>query len=485
MNALSRMMVVWSLVGCAAAMAPSLANGFCNRPVPPIDEEYTSEEQFVDEFVGDVVPPEAPVRERDMLSRSFDPLLFGDGRNIPEFLNDRLEKILQFKVADVSRACRLKDSQKRKLLIAGRGDIKRLVDRIHAEQRPFENVEAAKADADQIQKFRAAAARLKKQVDAGPFGEDSIFAKVLRRDLTAEQFATYVAADEIQRSGGTITTILRGGVEFQEVNLPGGVLNNERLARLTQLPNMRLLVAELSGVTDEGLAALSGLTSLEMLDLSRSQIGSAGLANLAGLKNLQILLLRNTLIGDEALVHLGRLASLRELHLQGTRVTDAGLGHLKGVEQLELLNVGRTRITDDGLIELDLPKFAHLKELGLSHTRIGDAGFDQIGSCPGLQRLIAIGTQLSDSSIRQLRKLKNLRHLLIDQTKITDDGLAALVEIASLETIELSDTAVSDVGLLSLRSLSNLKYLNVANTRITDDGVSEFHRALPDVVVHK
>lgn len=486
MNRIGRISV-WFLAICLTAFVPSFANAFWLPPVPREGPALRPDQQLVDEDTGDAISPEAmdvstvPVAP----PQRFGLLLFGNPQSVPDTVNERLEKILRFKLDDVARECRLSEAQKKKLLLAGRGDIKRLVDEMHAEQRSFESVPPGHFDPERTRILQAAVRRLRELVNAGPFDDESIFAKVLRRDLTAEQYAVYVVTDEIQRWGGTITTVAQGGAEFKNVSAMGGTLNDERLAKLTKLPNMRVLTAELTSITDGGLASLAGLNRLEVLDLSRTRISSPGMLHLAGLRNLQVVFLRNTVVGDEGLLHLGKIASLRELHLQGTPVTDTGLAHLKWLEQLELLNVGRTRITDAGLIDLNLSNLTRLKELGLSHIKVGDRGMERIGRCANLERLILIGTPITDSTIRHLRNLKKLRYLLIDQTGITDDGLAAFADIASLENLEASNTPIGDIGLLSLRKLASLKYLNVANTQVTDDGVSEFHRALPDVVVHK
>ncbi|MBI3863316.1 MAG: hypothetical protein HY290_15605 [Planctomycetia bacterium] len=487
MNRFIRTPLIFSLAAVLTACAPSPARAFWQRKIVEESDELLPVQQFVDEYTGEVIRPETipfrvvTITPAEMFNME---LLGARGKTIADAVNDQVGKLLHFKVADVTRECRLTDSQTNRLLLAGRGDIKHLIDEIHAEQKSFESAWKRNAEVGiRGASYASAVRRLRELLTFGPFGSDSIFVKVLKSNLTPEQYATYIATDEIQRWGGSITTILRGDGVFKDVTLTGGQLHDEHLTHVARLPNLRQLVAELSSVTDDGLAPLSGLASLETLDLSRTRISSPGMVHLSGLKNLQALVLRNTVVGDEGLQQLGKMSGLRELHVQGTPVTDAGLVHLKGLERLELLNLGRTRVTDAGLIELDLPRLPHLKDLGLSNTNIGEAGFALIGNCAALERLVIIGTRVSETSLRHLKKLKNLRHLLADQTQITDEGLAVIAEFASLETLELSNTPVGDVGLIGLRKLEKLKYLNVANTRVTDDGISELNRALPDLVV--
>ncbi len=477
---------VWWLIACLAFFSPSLANGFWQLADPLEVEQPHREFLFDDEVVDQMAASQlaGPQVEPTLLVRNFDALVIGTSRNAMELLMSRLDQALHFKVEDVARECRLSEPQKSKLLLAGRGDIKRLVDRIYRERKQFEASDAGPFDLAVRQNLMTVARSLQESVNTGPFGGGSIFARVLGRDFTSEQFAAYMILEEVQRLGGQISTRVRGGVEFKEVIVTAG-LNDEQLSRLAKLPNLLSLTAEMSRVSDEGLIRLAGLTRLEVLDLSRTQIGDAGLAHLRGLKNLNIVRLRNTAVGDRGLAHLAELPNLRELHIQGTLISDEGLAHLKGLPQLEVLNLGRTRITDAGLIALNLPGLTHLKDLGLSQTKVTGAGLALIGQCDNLERLVLIGTPTTDSVLRKLRQLKNLRHLLVDQTQITDDGLAELAGLSRLESLEVSNTPVSDVGLFSLRMLANLKYVNVANTHVTDDGVSEFHRALPDAVVHQ
>jgi hypothetical protein len=479
-------MWVWSLIACLAAFAPSLANGFWQPGIPDAVEQSQREFLFDDEVVDQIDGPQMvrPQVEPGQLVRNFDALVIGTRRNAMEALMSRLDQALHFKVEDVARECRLSEPQKGKLVLAGRGDIKRLVDRIYRERKSFESANAAELNLAAGRNLMAVARSLQESVNTGPFGDGSIFVRVLGRDFTSEQFAAYMILEEVQRLGGRISTSLRGGVEFKEVIVAGG-LTDEHLSRLAKLPNLLSLTVEMSRVSNEGLVLLTGLTSLEVLDLSRTQIGDAGLHHLRGLKKLKVVRLRNTAVGDGGLAHLAELTNLRELQIQGTLISDEGLAHLKGLSQLEVLNLGRTRITDAGLVALNLPGLFHLKELSLSQTKLTGAGLALVSQCDNLERLVLIGTQTTDSVLRSLRQLKNLRHLLIDQTQITDDGLEELAGLARLESLEVSNTPIGDVGLFSLRMLANLKYVNVANTRVTDDGVSEFQRALPDAVVHK
>jgi hypothetical protein len=105
----------------------------------------------------------------------------------------RLESILTTRVERIGRQCTLTEVQKRKLLLAGRGDIKRFFDRAELE-----------GDADEpngLQEILAAMRPLRADPSGEVFGEGSIFSKAFKTTLTAEQFARYEkVARDVARS---------------------------------------------------------------------------------------------------------------------------------------------------------------------------------------------------------------------------------------------------------------------------------------------
>jgi Leucine-rich repeat (LRR) protein len=459
----------------------SQATAFWQRPVPSAEEADDDEPENYDDHVIDEPPAVPPLAARRVPVPAKPFQTFDE--DAQDALTIRLLKLLDGKLENLSQEFGFSDQQRRKLRLAGKGDIKRLFDRIQRERKPFDSVDARQADAATRQKLLDSARALQQLEFYGPFGRGSILMKVLRPKLSEEQFTNLSATDEIRAWGGQISIVLRGGIVYKDVVL--GDLTEERLTHLAGVPNIRSLTAELAHISDRQLSPLSRLTSLEVLDLSRTNIGDEGLVHIGRLPNLEVLRLRNTKFGNRGVAQLAQLSKLRELQIQGTGVTDEEISHLRSHKHLESLNLSRTRLTDAGFIRLNLAGFPQLRELSLSQTKISDSGISEIGNCPNLERLNLIGTQLTDSSVGALLNLNKLRHLLIDQTQITDHGLKQLADLAGLESIELSNTLASDIGLLALRPLTRLKYLNVANTRVTDDGVSEFHRALPDVIVQK
>ena len=94
-----------------------------------------------------------------------------------------LKRLLESKVEGADANIRLSESQKAKLRLAGQGDIKRLFDQIEEKRREFERV---RTDWARCQEFASDLQPLSLVARSGPFGDDSLFAKTLRKILADE-----------------------------------------------------------------------------------------------------------------------------------------------------------------------------------------------------------------------------------------------------------------------------------------------------------
>jgi hypothetical protein len=100
----------------------------------------------------------------------------------------RLEAMVTLHVEDIDRACHLTDEQKKKLQLAGRGDIKRLFDGFESAKRKFRLLN------NDVQKLRDVMPDVNPMQSAlrgASFAETSLLAKSLSHTLTAEQIANY------------------------------------------------------------------------------------------------------------------------------------------------------------------------------------------------------------------------------------------------------------------------------------------------------
>lgn len=107
--------------------------------------------------------------------------LLGSVEQSREWLNRELTK----RVGVLASEYQLTDAQKTKLVMAGRGDIKRVLDRFDALQKRFNLAD----EAWKIDQCEQDAARLEEDLQGGFFGRESLFAKTMATTITREQRA--------------------------------------------------------------------------------------------------------------------------------------------------------------------------------------------------------------------------------------------------------------------------------------------------------
>jgi hypothetical protein len=98
----------------------------------------------------------------------------------------RMDANLTLRIDDIDRACSVSEVQKKKLKLAGLGDIKRYFDRVEDLKRKF--VRSANAPNNNIwQEMQP----LQMELNTGFFGEDSIFVKTIKKTLDDDQAKRY------------------------------------------------------------------------------------------------------------------------------------------------------------------------------------------------------------------------------------------------------------------------------------------------------
>jgi hypothetical protein len=118
---------------------------------------------------------------------NFDQWVFGNGKSA-DTVRTSFDSLLAMQIEELDRACRLSDAQKKKLRLAGAGDVKRLFDTYAEKKRKFQLV---KADQTRINEVLQDIQPLQASLAAGAFGEGSIFAKTLGRTLDPAQSERY------------------------------------------------------------------------------------------------------------------------------------------------------------------------------------------------------------------------------------------------------------------------------------------------------
>jgi len=117
---------------------------------------------------------------------TFDLNVFGTTGDV-ESARAYMDMLLTRKIYEIDRNRSLTPVQHKKLQLAGRGDIKRLLDRIEDERKTFEHL---RADLDRCEKFLRRLQPLRLMVRRGPFTSESLFAKTLRKMLDEENLVS-------------------------------------------------------------------------------------------------------------------------------------------------------------------------------------------------------------------------------------------------------------------------------------------------------
>jgi hypothetical protein len=192
---------------------------------------------------------------------------------------NQLDTLLKQKLALVDKVCQLTDAQKHKVELAGRGDNKRLTDRIQRINAQFELV---KNDAAKIDELRTKAQLLESGITSpGGSSDGSLVTKVLEQLLTAEQAVKYEPLRTVFRAGGLVRMWEIGRHdEGLAVNLTGTAIGDEDLSRLSELPSLKSLDLDGTRITDIGLARLKRIYGLRKVSLARTSVTATGVAEL-------------------------------------------------------------------------------------------------------------------------------------------------------------------------------------------------------------
>lgn len=192
---------------------------------------------------------------------------------------NQLDTLLKEKIALTDQICGLTDAQKLKLEMAGRGDNKRLSDRIEEIQAQFELV---KNDLAKVNALHKKAQSLECGIiTPGLSSDGSLFVKVLEQLLTAEQVIKYVPLRIVFRAGGLMRIRQTGRPDqWLDINLAGTAISDDDLAHLNELPSLKSLDLDETRITDSGLPHLKRLTSLKRVSLARTCVTVTGMAEL-------------------------------------------------------------------------------------------------------------------------------------------------------------------------------------------------------------
>ena len=244
--------------------------------------------------------------------------------------------------------------------------------------------------------------------------------------------------------------LLRGASRLERLSVRGSKISDSGVKFLTELRNLEVLDVGITEISDTSVGLLEALPNLRSLAIGGNKIGEPGIASLRSLRELRHLDLSGAQVTDSGIwavtvtdLNLDEIAALRGLEslnlaapsqeyvmsistgvprLRGAiRVTDLGAKQLASLTKLRKLNLSRSSLTSEGIQNLlgldDLEELvlshvsslddmsgaalAHLQSLRIldvSFTSFGDAGVAALREHPRLERLVAVGTGVSEAT---------------------------------------------------------------------------------------
>ena len=127
-----------------------------------------------------------------------------------------------------------------------------------------------------------------------------------------------------------------------------GIVTDDTIDLVAQLPKLRHLRLRLSPIGDAGLRQLTNCKELWFLNLPHSSCTAAGVASLKSLKKLRQLRLGSKELDNQVTNSLTQILSLRGIHLIGVPITDEGLKKIAAMPYLESLYLDDSAVTEAG-----------------------------------------------------------------------------------------------------------------------------------------
>src|SRR4051794_1583611 len=155
------------------------------RPVGAQDDGF---DEFETSPAGAVPQVQVQIAQVRAAASSFDLKLFGNLGTVAS-ARVRAEALLRLQVDEVDRVARLTEAQRRRLELAGRGDLRRFFDRVEEKRAQYTHLRDRQKLAEFAQELRS----LRAEYEAGLFGAGSIFARAVATILGPEQAARHRA----------------------------------------------------------------------------------------------------------------------------------------------------------------------------------------------------------------------------------------------------------------------------------------------------
>jgi hypothetical protein len=91
----------------------------------------------------------------------------------------------------------------------------------------------------------------------------------------------------------------------------------------------------------------------------------------------------------------------------------------------------------------------------------------------------------ADRDLLVLAQVPDLRELHLSVSQITDSGIPRLVRLRQLTVLDLSSTRITGAGVQQLAGCQNLRELDLSNTELGDAAADQLHQALPNCLIFR
>lgn len=227
--------------------------------------------------------------------------------------------------------------------------------------------------------------------------------------LTAMSKLKKVSFQHARLSAPALAEFFKTHPELEEIDMPDALsLDDESMAGVAELKNLKILRIGRSRVTDNGLAMLGNCPNLELVDLHSLPVTGEGLSKAAaqarGFEFLHTLEVSHTRFGPQGVPALRAMPNLQALGFDKLNLTDQEFGFIASLKKLRRLSVAEnTSLTSPSMKHIAaLTELEQLKLNGLN--LVDDRGFALLAKLPKLQQLEARGTGLSARGAAALRQ---------------------------------------------------------------------------------
>lgn len=168
----------------------------------------------------------------------------------------------------------------------------------------------------------------------------------------------------------------------------------------------------------------------------------------------------------------GESALEREVVRLGGRVTYRESGLLRHWGGLHLIDFTGRALSDDAL--MSLWSYGHaldpVQVISLEGTQVTDSTVGQLRAMNGLVRLHLGGTDVRGETLPELRNLQHLTYLSLSAAPVSKKGLSELARLTGLQHLDLSRTLVSNEDMRQIASIPSLAVIDISDSPIDDRG---------------